>query len=270
MSKEEDYNLKLQVIKAIGPDSIKTPSGIPVEIYIQEAEILYQWCQADKEALVAAGVDWSMVEDILVRCGALANAEALWMKERFGKEESRRKWSQEYPLAYKLRNDLVHHFRYAFRKDGPLSGRVDAIADGTGHADMIQDLINLSVLGKANPELLAKINFDMSLLDQASQMSDQLSPLWAMAIGERMEYSENKIIRDQAYTHLKEAVDEVRDCGQYIFWHNDLRLRGYRSPYLRKVRNKDKENPEKPKTTAPEEKTTALEEKTTTPEEKKL
>jgi len=44
------------------------------------------------------------------------------------------------------------------------------------------------------------------------------------------------VVRDQAYTHLKQAVDAVRACGQYLFWRNDERLKGYASRYLRKVR----------------------------------
>jgi len=45
-------------------------------------------------------------------------------------------------------------------------------------------------------------------------------------------------IRGQAFTHLKEVVDLIRQCGQYAFWRNAGRLKGYRSNYLRKVRLK--------------------------------
>ena len=34
-------------------------------------------------------------------------------------------------------------------------------------------------------------------------------------------------MRDKAYTHLKQAVDQVRECGQYVFWRNEARLKGY-------------------------------------------
>ena len=42
-------------------------------------------------------------------------------------------------------------------------------------------------------------------------------------------------MRDKAYTHLKQAVDEVRECGQYVFWRNEARLKGYSSRYFRKA-----------------------------------
>jgi len=43
-------------------------------------------------------------------------------------------------------------------------------------------------------------------------------------------------MRDKAYTHLKQAVDQVRECGQYVFWRNEARLKGYGSRYFRKAR----------------------------------
>ncbi|MCH9008526.1 hypothetical protein IIA29_11070, partial [candidate division KSB1 bacterium] len=44
------------------------------------------------------------------------------------------------------------------------------------------------------------------------------------------------MMRDKAYTHLKQAVDQVRECGQYVFWRNEARLKGYGSRYFRKAR----------------------------------
>ena len=240
MTKEEYLNLKVDAINSIESGDIKKPTNIPVDLYIQEAEDLHYWCQADRDALVAAGMDWALVEDLPVRGGALSAAEAIWINERFKKEEAQRQWNQVYPAAYKLRNNLVHHFRFAFRKDESLYGRVKEIADGNGHADMIQDLIILSILGKKNPGLLMGINFDMSLLDQASEMSARLTTLWAMATGKKMEYNESKRLRDKAYTYLKEAVDEIRKVGKYVFWKDSERLKGYRSAYYWRSYNKAK------------------------------
>ena len=47
MSNLEDYNQKLCQLAAIPADQIKSPSSIPVDIYIQEAENL-RWGIADK------------------------------------------------------------------------------------------------------------------------------------------------------------------------------------------------------------------------------
>lgn len=238
MSNREDYETKLTVVKAIDDDQIKTPNAIPVDVYVQEAENLYHWCQEDKELLTGVGLAWELVGDLPVRSGALREAESLWNKERFSREEAEKVWAQESPQAYALRNELLHHFRFAFRSDEALSGRVSAIADGNGHADMIQDLNDLSVLGKDNQELLAKINFDLSLLDLAAQKADEMGTLLGETTRDRADYSAIKKIRDQAYTHLKEAVDEIYTHGQYVFWRTDERYKGYRSNYVRRVNAK--------------------------------
>jgi hypothetical protein len=44
--------------------------------------------------------------------------------------------------------------------------------------------------------------------------------------------------RDKAYTHLKLAVDEVRDAGLYVFYNDDDRKTGYISKYLKRVRDR--------------------------------
>lgn len=244
MSTLQDYEKKLPVLSSLEDDQIRAPHHIPVDVYVQEAENLHHWCQTDRQELTSRGLDWELVEDIPVRCGALREAESLWMAERFTREEAAREWMEASPLAYGLRDEILHQLRFAFRSDGILTEKIRTIADGSGHADMIQDLNDLCVLGKEQSEHLARINFDMSLLDQAAQVGDRMAGLLAAATGERVEANAVKKIRDQAYTHLKEAVDELYAYGQFLFRHRDDRLRGYRSRYLRRRRNQSAVPPE--------------------------
>jgi hypothetical protein len=248
MSSVEEYNMKLDVIKGITDDQLKATGAIPIGIYIQEAEFLYTWCQDDKDELIASGLDWTAVEDLPVRCGALRHAEATWTRERFSREQAEKLWLVESPKGYDLRNVIAHHFYYAFRDDISLIGRVNAILENNTHSGMIQGLYELSVLGGPNQELLTKIGFDLTLLDQAAQKADDLSPIYAAATRDREDFSSVKKIRDQAFTHLKEAVDLARQCGQYVFWRNDVRLKGYRSNYLRRLRLRSTEENTEPET----------------------
>jgi hypothetical protein len=45
---------------------------------------------------------------------------------------------------------------------------------------------------------------------------------------------EKKVLRDRACTHLKETVDTIRQCGQFVFWKDPDRIKGYASEYFRK------------------------------------
>ena len=246
MSNIEDYNMKLEVIIAIPDDQIKNPNQIPVGIYVQEAEDLYKWCIPDQEELTATGLDWTEVEDLPVRCGALSEAESNWSREWRTREEAEKLWLLEAPKGYELRNEMAHHFYYAFEDDPSLIAKVNTYLEGSTHAHMIQCLNNFSGLGKANQELLTAIGFDLNLLDLAAQKSNELRSLYSDATRDRKDISDLKKIRDQAFTHLKEAVDKVRKCGRYVFWRNANRLKGYRSDFLRRLNLKSTEENNEP------------------------
>jgi len=76
----------------------------------------------------------------------------------------------------------------------------------------------------------------MTLLDAAAENAKKLASLLGDVTRDRNDYNEIKRLRDQAFTHLKEAVDEIYGFGQFVFWHDDDRLRGYRSNYFRQLR----------------------------------
>ncbi len=240
MANLDDYLAKQDAIQAIPDEKTQTPA-MPVDVFLQEAEDLSHWCANDAAALATVGITQEKMDDLPVRTGALREAQSLWFKEFNTQEEAKREWDTLAPVAYVLRDELIHTFRFAFRADPVLLGRVTEIAEGASHADMLQDLNDLSVLGKANSRLLSGIGFDETKLDTAAQMSDDLAALLAAVNGDRAEQSESKRFRDKAYTYVKELVDEIRDAGKYLFWKSPERLKGYISRY-RKLHRSDSEN----------------------------
>ena len=244
MSNTDDYNAKLKELKAI-PDSQAQQPGMPVHAYLQESEDVGKWAEDDQKELKTVGITPAMIKDLPVRAGALREIQSLWNKDRFSQEEAQRDWAVRSPLAFELRDELLHDFRFAYRADDTLLGRVTAIAEGNTNADMIQDLNDLAVLGRANLAPLTAIAFDATKLDNAATQADEMADLLARANGDRAELSENKILRDKAYVHLKELVDTVRSAGKYLFWKNPQRLRGYVSQFLKnKNMQQEKKKPE--------------------------
>jgi hypothetical protein len=118
-----------------------------VGIYIMEAQYLYSWCQDDKEELTAKGLDWTVVEDLPIRCGALIESESKWQIEQKLRRKAEKIWVRESPKGYALRDELIHHFNYAFRDDSSLIGWVREIAGRLTHSGMIRGLKDLSALG---------------------------------------------------------------------------------------------------------------------------
>lgn len=238
MSKQEYENLKPELDKLQAKQIIEPP--IPVAIALQEAENLYVWSQDDRDELIRAGIDWNLVTNLPQRCAACRFTQSEWNKEYKGQENAQKKWKIEYPKAVELHNLLLHHFYYAFRNHPELITKTKKIAKGTTVAKIIQNLNDLSILGKANIALLEKINVPIQLLDQATQTSEETAKLFATINNIRKGGSENKQNRDRAYSYLKQAVDEIRRTGQYIFYRNDERKKGYISSYYHQYRTNHK------------------------------
>ncbi len=232
MSKENFEALQAG-IEAIPASEIKTPN-MPVDKYVQEAADLEVWSKEDQARLVAVGVPQAHFDELPTRAGALRYIQSLWMKERYSQEEATRQWNAEAPAADELRNELEHTFRFAFRKRPELLDKVKVIEAGSGHADMLQDLSDLSVLGTANLPLLQAIGFDATKLDTAAALSESLSTVLASMNGERTDPNKSKVLRDQAYTYLKTAVDEIRAAGKFVFWKDEKKLKGYYSAWWTK------------------------------------
>ena len=105
-------------------------------------------------------------------------------------------------------------------------------------------LIELAKLGMKHKKELIAIGFDLSRLENAKSKSFELANLQAKVNSSLKETNPKKVLRDKAYFHLKEAVNEIRLAGQYLFWRDNLRLMGYVSPYFRNRNDKRKNRDE--------------------------
>ena len=245
MSKEE-FDLKQPIFDATPTDLVKIPN-IPVDKGLQEAEDLYVWSQPDKEELEKINTTWELITDLPVRTGACRHIQSQWQKEMNLQKAEKKEWDEKSDKGYHLRDELLDHFEFAYFHFPDLISSTKKIAEGSGHADMIQDLSDLAILGKANPAPLVKANIDLSQLDEAETLSEELAVLLAKVNGQRLEDNPTKILRDKAYMHMKEAVDEIRRVGHYVFRNNESRRKGYYSKYVQaknrraQKKRKDKE-----------------------------
>lgn len=228
-----NFDEKLIEIQAIPDADVKKPN-MPVAEAVQESENLFAWCMDDQASLTKAGLDWTLVEDLPLRAGACRYAQSIWARESKSQEEAQKEWKEKAPEAFDFRDQLLHDFTFAYRKIPELLAKVQTIRDGSSNADMLQDFSDMNVFGKDNPDPLAKIGFDITDLDRAAETADQLSAVLALANGEEGDDVDAKELRDKAYSFMKLAVDEIRNTGQYVFWRDEGRKKGYVSSYFRK------------------------------------
>lgn len=241
MSKEA-FETHKSAIEAIPKEEIVEPQ-IPVAIALQESENLYQWAQNDRSALEQAGLEMNLLDELPARTAALRYIQSVWQSEYKGMENAQEDWSKLSPEAFDFRDILIHEFRHAFFKVPSLLAQIKAIDEGTGNADMIQDISDLLILGRDNLNLLARINLDPTFLDKAEEYTKILPDILAKANGLRNSDNPTRIMRDKAFTYMKIAVDEIRRNGVYKFWRTPERKKGYVSKYNSRSHGKKNENP---------------------------
>ena len=224
----------LPEISAIPRKAIKV-CPMPIGIYAQEAENLYHWCQPDAELLARAGLEATWIDALLPRVNALREAEARWQTEYRLRQAAAQEWSERRPLLYKFRDDTLRSFRYALRKNKQALRVLSGIAEDNTHAQLVQDLSMLELVGNKYRKELEKINFDLASLKQPEMTASYVGQLIARSKQDKYDNISARTCRDQAYIYLKQAVDEVRECGKFVFNNNKHRYKGYCSAYFRKV-----------------------------------
>ncbi|MBI9060308.1 MAG: hypothetical protein JEZ01_21250 [Labilibaculum sp.] len=240
MANIDDFNNLKPELEAIKKEDIQNPN-MPVDTAIQEAEDTYYWSNIDREKLATAGLDLAIIDSILARTAALQYCQSAWMKEYDNKAEAEKQWKELSPLAFALRDELVHFCRFAYRNNPALIKQVKRIAEGHTNADMIQDLSDLALLGKTNPEGLTTVGLDLTKLDTAENYAESLGLLLAKVNGSRSTNSKPaKDMRDRAFTYLKQGVDAIRATGQFVFWKDEEKAKHYASAYFRDSRSKNK------------------------------
>lgn len=202
---------------------------------------LFATASKDKDLLSTSDLDVSLIDDLLVRAGGLRHAQTLWIQVYTDKSEVEEQWKEVSEEAFNLHDELLHFCKYAYRNNPKLTAVVNRIAEGYSNADMVQDLSDLAMLGKNNPEFLEGVNYPMEKLDRASELSDTCGVLLGKVNGARVDNDKPaKEMRDRAFTHLKQGVDTIREAGRFVFWKDEERTKLYASDYFRKIRQNNK------------------------------
>lgn len=231
MSKN-DFTKNAPMISAISTEEIKRPM-MPVAEYIQESEDLFHWCQPDKAQLAAAGLDWSLVDDLSSRAGAVRYAQSIWNAMCLTQKDAQKQFEELSPEAYEIRDEMVHHMLFAFRQHPDLLESTRQIIEGKGDADLVQDLSDIYELCTPNLSLLTAIGIKPELVERTGELSQKMAKVLAATRNEP-QVSEHRVMRDRAYTYLKQAVDDIREAGRYVFWKNPERCYGYTSDFFRR------------------------------------
>ncbi len=215
---------------------------MPITVRLGEAESLAQVFESDLPSFTSIGITADTLTNLTTTTDKLRSAEIEWTNHRFEKAEARKEWSRLSPEAYELRDDMVHAFRYGYRKNPEIQMQIDAIEEGNSHDDMLLDLGKLGTLGFNNPDQLQVIKYPTSTLELAMKYSYELATLYASATIGDLGSHPKKIARDKVYAELKGIMSEIREAGKYLFWKDEERRRLYSSQYRRHTNKVQRDN----------------------------
>ncbi|WP_372641399.1 hypothetical protein [Ancylomarina sp.] len=220
-------------------DKIVSPI-IPVDITIGESGTLNRYATEDEEVLLAKGLKEGLIQQLIPSAKFLQDKQSAWIAVYQSALSSTQQWEAKIDEARLLQRELKHDFQFAYRNHPDILKKLKNIVDGNGNMDLIQDMSDYSAFAKQYPEPLAAIFFDTTKADRAKHISLDLTDLINTVDG--VKNSKNrpeKLMRDRAYTYLKQLVDEIRAYGKYAFWNDEEKQKRYSSEYLRKGRERN-------------------------------
>lgn len=226
MSYTEDFEQWKEQIENFPVKDVKLPNK-PIDEYVVSVNTLAIEANEDRDVLAGAGMDVNLIDDLTSLSGALSYLQAEWMSIFRARENAVVDWKEQSPQAFAFRDELLHVFSFAYRNREDVRKKVARIREGSSNADMVQDLLEIAVLGEKYPDPLGEINFDLARLTVARTMSHGMSELLAAANGSADDGNATKIVRDKAYSLLFQKESTIREFGRYVFWKDEDRLSRY-------------------------------------------
>ena len=237
MSNSQDSYEKLRpVIEAIPDEEVVTPTMPPDDI-IGEAEELLKTALEDKDTLIKSGLNSEYIDTLEYRIGAFAVAESEFNAVAFDKSEAKKEWEKIEPDALELKRTLMHYLRFVFKRNNMTNElkSLGEIAKGKGRRDLMLDMMDLHKLAQKHINLLATVGLDASLIDAANNMFEKLRSLLGDLNAEPEEVERKKMMLRKAYTYLWQAVDNIREFGQFVFWKDPNKSELYRSDHYQRI-----------------------------------
>lgn len=231
MSAQTNYERLLPEIISIPKEKIRVPNYPPEEL-LAEAEKTKIISKEDKKLLVNAGLDPKVVDTFGDRIDVYTIASAKYIVLMDDSSKLEQQYHDLIEEAQNAKRELIHCFKFAYRDNKDALESLERITKGRSRKDMIFDFVSLIELANEYAEDLLKINFNSSLLLKAQNLHDKLKKIYAKIEVGPKQISEVKDIKNRAYTYLMEALQSIKEYGQFVFWKDEERCSLYKRHYL--------------------------------------
>lgn len=117
--------------------------------------------------------------------------------------------------AEKRKRELLQGLRYWLEEDLNVASKLDAIREGSGDADLLQDLRSLAALVEEFAEALTRAKLGKDPVAEARALADELE---AVVTGRNIGTPlEALALRNRAYWLLRDQMNAIRAAGRYRF-----------------------------------------------------
>lgn len=219
--------------KSISEEYVIEPN-MPVGVYLQEAYNIHFYARKDREILTRKGLNWGVIEELPMRIDYLRQCEAEWWEARFGFTEHEEEFLRVKKMSKRVLEELKRAFRHLATFDSGLKKSISKKYKGNEYAVLIADLCLVKELCDNLKDKLAQIGTDPQLIEDLYYCQERFPVLDAALVVEGGGSSRHSS-RNEAYTLLLVAVEEIRRCARLAFWNDKRRLKGYLSEYFRKT-----------------------------------
>ncbi|MDG5815342.1 hypothetical protein QA601_09645 [Chitinispirillales bacterium ANBcel5] len=207
------------------------PIKMPLAVLLQQACDMHKICYSDLEAVKKVGLDMSLVDAIPQLVLDLSKAHSDWINVKKDSVQEGKELKKYIAEMCKFRTDLSRSLRFAAKKAG-VKLVVPYYKTRSGY-EVSQHLNDLAVMGRRKRWMLEKINFDMSILEEAVHHSFNLTEKIIFRRQSRPVDSKERKARDELYSKLYRIVEEIRICGKFAMRHS-RRRKLYANSYWRR------------------------------------
>lgn len=228
----------LPTLATIPADEVESPN-LPIEVALQEAHDLNALVANPeiRERLIAVGLPNAELTALPRAIAAAREAQSAWIVVRDRTKNDAQRERED--RGIKLRADLVAAARWNLRDDRVAQATLDAIQEGEGVEDLVQDLLDVAALIEQRADAFEAdetLDTDESIALARAAAKDIRAGLSAARLARSQE--DAKDTRDRAYTYLAARVGAVRSAGRYAFRGTATMQAKFGSAYLRATERK--------------------------------
>lgn len=219
---------------AITEEQFLQPYGSPDEV-ISDGHRIAKLIIGDRDTFIHGGLNPLYMDTLTQRLETYSD-KVVEADTAISTENSvKTAWKDGEQRGYALKREFHHHYPFLYRNNSSVLSEVKEVISGSGRSDMILDLKKFAAIGKSNPAELENANlFDINWLDESAQLHIELTDLLAQLEAAPKDTKELTFAKNQAFTFLEIALNEIREYARYIFHGNEEKLKQYKRDYWKR------------------------------------